>query len=78
MRRLTDGLGWSLSLLCVPIEPLLARDTVNTSFADNTGLSRAIKLSDIESDISVEAEVRQLEEWTRASQMPLNGKKTVK
>lgn len=66
-----------LFLLHMSSRSVLFDDTLDIGYADDIGLSRAIRLSDIGNDTSMEREARQLEEWAAANNMLLNGKKSV-
>ncbi|KAJ8358657.1 hypothetical protein SKAU_G00151820 [Synaphobranchus kaupii] len=46
-------------------------------YADDVGLSRAIPLTNIHSDTSMQMEAKQLDEWAASNNMVLNGKKSV-
>ncbi len=52
-------------------------DTLDTVYADDIGISRAIKLKDIETDKKMEMEALALETWAQNNNMLLNGNKSV-
>lgn len=66
-----------LFLLYMSIRKTAFSDTLDTGYADDVGLSRAIPLTNIYNDRSMEMEAKQLDDWAADNNMQLNGKKSV-
>ncbi|KAK6325851.1 hypothetical protein J4Q44_G00051930, partial [Coregonus suidteri] len=66
-----------LFLLHMSTRKVVFSDTLDTGYADDVGLSRAIPLTSVQEDTSMGLEIQQLEEWATSNNMVLNGKKSV-
>uniref|UniRef100_A0A8C7G191 Reverse transcriptase domain-containing protein n=1 Tax=Oncorhynchus kisutch TaxID=8019 RepID=A0A8C7G191_ONCKI len=64
-----------LFLLHMSTQNVFYSDTLDIGYADDVGLSRAIPLTIIKEDTSMDLEAKQLEEWATSNNMLLNGKK---
>ena len=66
-----------LFLLYMSVRKTALSDTLDTAYADDVGLSRANPLTNIHSDMTMEMEAKQLDDWAVENNMTLNGKKSV-
>uniref|UniRef100_A0A671TA91 Reverse transcriptase domain-containing protein n=1 Tax=Sinocyclocheilus anshuiensis TaxID=1608454 RepID=A0A671TA91_9TELE len=67
-----------LFLLHMSTREVIFGDTLDTVYADDIGISRAVKLKDIETDKAMEMEALALETRAQNNNMLLNGNKSVK
>ena len=61
-------------LLYMATRNAVFEDTLDVGYADDIGLSRAIPVSNIMSDTSMQLEAQRLDEWAAKNKMMLNGK----
>ncbi len=66
-----------LFLLHMSTHEVIFDDTLDTIYADDIGISRAVQLKDIETDKKMEMEAHALETWAQNNNMLLNGNKSV-
>ncbi len=66
-----------LFLLHLSTREVIFDDTLDTVYADDIGISRAVQLKDIETDKKMEMEAHALETWAQNNNMLLNGNKSV-